>query len=81
MTKPGFGNKNAQTPVLCVELEQGEERVDAATVIENLRKRARAQEMTWHLHTFLIHPGFPTDVRHNAKISREKPAPWAEQHK
>lgn len=77
----GIGNKNAQTPVLCVELEQGEERVDAATVIENLRKRARAQEMTWHLHTFLIHPGFPTDVRHNAKIFREKLAPWAEQHK
>jgi acyl-CoA synthetase (AMP-forming)/AMP-acid ligase II len=77
----GVGNPHAQTPVLCVELEKGEQRVDPHEVIENLRRRARAQEMTWHIHTFLIHPGFPVDVRHNAKIFREKLIPWAEQHK
>ena len=26
----------------------------------------------------LFHPGFPVDIRHNAKIGREKLAKWAE---
>jgi hypothetical protein len=26
---------------------------------------------------FLPHPGFPVDIRHNAKIGREKLAVWA----
>jgi hypothetical protein len=35
-----------------------------------------------HVHTaridrFLRHPGFPVDIRHNAKIGREKLALWA----
>ena len=39
---------------------------------------------TARIHDFLIHPGFPVDIRHNAKIGREKLAVWAttqlEQH-
>jgi hypothetical protein len=36
-----------------------------------------------HAHTagierFLCHPAFPVDIRHNAKIGREKLAVWAE---
>ena len=27
--------------------------------------------------TFLFHPAFPVDIRHNAKIFREKLAVWA----
>ena len=27
--------------------------------------------------TFLVHPGFPVDIRHNAKIGREQVAVWA----
>jgi hypothetical protein len=30
---------------------------------------------------FLVYPrSLPTDIRHNAKIFREKLKPWAEQH-
>ena len=29
------------------------------------------------LDTFLFHPSFPVDIRHNAKIFREKLAVWA----
>jgi len=29
----------------------------------------------------LFHPSFPVDIRHNAKISREKLALWAEKLK
>jgi hypothetical protein len=35
-----------------------------------------------HAHTgriahYLCHPAFPVDIRHNAKIGREKLAKWA----
>ena len=29
------------------------------------------------IQTILFHPGFPVDIRHNAKIFREKLAAWA----
>ena len=32
---------------------------------------------TAKIHHFLRHPGFPVDIRHNAKIGREKLALWA----
>ena len=28
--------------------------------------------MTREIETFLLHPSFPVDIRHNAKIFREK---------
>ena len=30
------------------------------------------------IETFLFHPGFPVDLRHNAKIRREDLKSWAE---
>ena len=35
-------------------------------------------EHTKSIVTFLQHPGFPMDVRHNSKIFREKLAAWAD---
>jgi hypothetical protein len=35
-------------------------------------------EHTKQVTTFLRHPGFPVDVRHNSKIFREKLAAWAD---
>jgi hypothetical protein len=32
---------------------------------------------TARIGTFLPHPGFPVDIRHNAKIGRETLAVWA----
>ena len=32
---------------------------------------------TAKVETFLFHPKFPVDIRHNAKIFREKLARWA----
>jgi hypothetical protein len=32
---------------------------------------------TAKIDTFLCHPRFPVDIRHNAKIGREKLAAWA----
>jgi hypothetical protein len=39
---------------------------------------AQRHDHTRSIRTILYHPGFPMDVRHNAKIVREKLATWAQ---
>jgi acyl-CoA synthetase (AMP-forming)/AMP-acid ligase II len=73
----GVGHANAQVPVLCVELR----RVVAASqwprIEHELREIGRAHVHTARIERFLRHPGFPVDIRHNAKIGREALAAWA----
>lgn len=69
--------QGTKVPVLCVEREK------AATLPEpelfaQLRQLARDHEHLRGIEHFLTHPGFPVDVRHNAKIGREKLAVWAQ---
>jgi acyl-CoA synthetase (AMP-forming)/AMP-acid ligase II len=64
-------------PVLCVEREK-----DAPTPSdEELRRELLAlgarHAITRSIRTILFHPSFPVDIRHNAKIFREKLAAWA----
>jgi acyl-CoA synthetase (AMP-forming)/AMP-acid ligase II len=73
----GVGQKGAQTPVLCVELEKGT--AERPSLRGELLALGAAQESTKNIKTILFHPGFPVDIRHNAKISREKLAAWAEE--
>ena len=42
------------------------------------RQLGQQFEHTRMIDTFLKHPGFPVDVRHNSKIFREKLAVWAD---
>jgi acyl-CoA synthetase (AMP-forming)/AMP-acid ligase II len=73
----GVGAPGAATPVLCVErLADVREPADDLLGRE-LRAIAAAHEHTRIVETFLFHPKFPVDVRHNAKIGREKLAVWA----
>ena len=46
---------------------------------EQLRLLGAAHAHTRDIKTFLFHPSFPVDVRHNAKIFREQLALWAAQ--
>jgi len=71
----GVGLPGRQTPVLCVELKKGAAYNNALTA--ELLELGGAQEHTRNIATVLYHPGFPVDIRHNAKISREKLAEWA----
>ncbi len=65
-------------PVLCVELERGKPAaLDVARLVRELTELAEAHEHTRSIRHFLIHPAFPVDIRHNAKIFREKLADWA----
>ncbi len=71
----GVGAAGAQVPVLCVELQRGQS--DGPVLQETLRAHAAAHAAEAGLQHFLVHPAFPVDIRHNAKIGREKLAVWA----
>ena len=64
-------------PVLCVELEAAARGDSPETLREELRRLGAAHAHTRDIDTILFHPAFPVDVRHNAKIFREKLAAWA----
>ena len=73
----GIGERGAQRPVLCVELNAGVARAEQARIAEELRHLGEGFVHTAKVETFLFHPRFPVDIRHNAKIGREKLAAWA----
>ena len=62
-------------PVLCVEPEPGASPDDRLT--RELLELGAKQDHTKGITTVLYHPSFPVDIRHNAKIFREKLAVWA----
>ncbi len=72
----GVGAPGAQVPVLCVELEPGAGRRRVEIRAELLALGSR-HEHTKEIKTILFHDAFPVDIRHNAKIFREKLAVWA----
>lgn len=73
----GVGAAGAQRPVLCVELLAGAALDDFPRIEAELRALGAAHATTAGIDTFLRHPAFPVDIRHNAKIGREKLAVWA----
>ena len=77
----GVGNQGNQQPVLVVEPAAGR---FPGTLLERQRftlellSLGAEYEHTRAIEMVLFYPGiFPTDVRHNAKIQREKLANWA----
>ncbi|MDQ3287121.1 MAG: fatty acid CoA ligase family protein [Pseudomonadota bacterium] len=73
----GIGGAGAQQPVLCVELPADVPRQAWPQIERELRELAKTQTHTTRIARFMRHPGFPVDIRHNAKIGREKLALWA----
>lgn len=71
----GLGKPGKQLPLIVVEPRMPIR--DEERFLAELRRLARANELTAAIETFLIHPDFPVDIRHNAKIFREKLAGWA----
>ena len=77
----GVGPLGQQRPVIVVEPWPGKmPKGHAATakLVEELRDLALANPLTASIRDFLVHPSLPVDIRHNAKIFREKLAVWAE---
>jgi acyl-CoA synthetase (AMP-forming)/AMP-acid ligase II len=73
----GLGARGEQEPVLCVELETGVGAGQWPRIVGELQAIARSRPHTARISRFLRHPKFPVDIRHNAKIGREKLAAWA----
>jgi acyl-coenzyme A synthetase/AMP-(fatty) acid ligase len=72
--------RNSKTiPVLCVELTKDSKKVEFSQVRSELIALGSEFPHTAEIQDFLLHPGFPVDVRHNAKIFREQLAQWAAQ--
>jgi acyl-CoA synthetase (AMP-forming)/AMP-acid ligase II len=73
----GVGTPPRQRPVICIELEPTDRRDHKDQLTRELLELAATNELTRDIKTVLYHKSFPVDVRHNAKISREKLALWA----
>ena len=75
----GFSDELISTHDLLEKLRKNENHeVDEEVLYSELAELGERFDRTRGIHAFLIHPGFPVDVRHNAKIFREKLAVWAQ---
>jgi acyl-CoA synthetase (AMP-forming)/AMP-acid ligase II len=73
----GVGEAGSAVPVLCVELEKGVPRSHHKRIRAELLDLGSGFEHTKEIQSVLFHPGFPVDIRHNAKIGRRALAAWA----
>jgi olefin beta-lactone synthetase len=76
----GVGPAGQQRPVFVVEpwpKRFPKTAAEREQLLEELCQLARAHPLTRTVETVLLHRSLPVDIRHNAKISREKLAVWA----
>ena len=74
------GVQGHQRPVIVVEpwpKHRPISHADQRRLIEELRQLGAKHEHTADIHDFLLMESLPVDIRHNAKIFREKLAVWA----
>lgn len=76
----GVGPVGQQRPVMILEPRKGRWPRDEAAqnrLLTEVRQLGQASPLTATIDDLLLHPAFPVDIRHNAKIFREKLAVWA----
>jgi acyl-CoA synthetase (AMP-forming)/AMP-acid ligase II len=76
----GIGPPGSQEPVIVLEPRLGRmprRPAERQAFLDEIRSLAATSPLTAGIGRFLLHPSFPVDIRHNAKISREKLALWA----
>ncbi len=79
----GVGEPEHQLPVMIVETWPEHRPSDAKTeaqLLAELWELVKSNRLTESVHDILLHPSLPVDIRHNAKIFREKLAVWAAAH-
>ena len=64
-------------PILCVELERHSKNPDKEAIRRELLELGATKPHTKEIKTILFHDGFPVDIRHNAKIYRDRLGVWA----
>lgn len=78
----GVTISHKSVPLLCVELTdeaKNNKDFDDSILFSSLKVLALSHKQTSAISHFLIHNDFPVDIRHNAKIFREKLAVWAQE--
>ncbi len=76
----GVGAAGQQRPVMIVEPWPGKRprgRRARQILLSELAAIGKANPLTASIEHILIHRSMPVDIRHNAKIFRERLAPWA----
>jgi acyl-CoA synthetase (AMP-forming)/AMP-acid ligase II len=73
----GIGAAGYQTAVLCVETLQKVDAKRQERIRFDLLQIGQSNPVAKEILHILFHPSFPVDIRHNAKIGREKLAFWA----
>lgn len=76
----GLGERPHQEPVIIIEPLAGSfprNRREREMFTAELLELASAASHTQKIQRVIFHPAFPTDIRHNAKIFREKLTLWA----
>ena len=73
----GIGTPGRQTPVLCVEPLERPNAARRHRIHTDLLQIGQGHAVSRSIKQILFHKSFPVDIRHNAKIGREKLAVWA----
>jgi acyl-CoA synthetase (AMP-forming)/AMP-acid ligase II len=73
----GANQRGTVRAVLCIEPLARLRKQQREEIRRELLAMARANPRTRHIETVLFHRSFPVDIRHNAKIGRERLAQWA----
>ncbi|MEA3467084.1 MAG: fatty acid CoA ligase family protein [Thermodesulfobacteriota bacterium] len=63
-------------PAIIIEPEKSST-LSARQLIAEVKEIGQQNALTQEIDHYLIHPDFPVDIRHNAKIFREKLSVWA----
>ncbi|MBT8061458.1 MAG: AMP-binding protein [Gammaproteobacteria bacterium] len=73
----GVGSGAGRKAVLCIETRQEIDAHRRERIQTDLLQLAGGHSRFKVIENVLFHPGFPVDIRHNAKIGREQLAKWA----
>lgn len=76
----GVGPTGQQTPLVIAETwpeHRPTTDTESEKLIAELHELASSHPLTQRVEAILLHPSLPVDIRHNAKIFREKLAVWA----
>lgn len=73
----GIGPRGNQRPVLIAEPRRKLSHRESDRLLGELRELGLRHDLTRGIVDFLVRPSLPVDIRHNAKIFREKLSVWA----
>ena len=74
----GVPFKEKQKPVVIIETEKPLGRKNQLKLKKELLELAKKSNLSKSIDLIMFHQNFPVDIRHNAKINREKLGKWAE---